>query len=191
MRRCPVRDTIMRRRAMDSKCECHSAIVPQQRVFRGCASNLASNKSLGHQHMGAVYHRGRSQIASTSESHGRDLIIQRYDRSDWRVRLLQCLYSLKETRQVRGQGRNCWENKDVLKQRRDFRGVINSLLSWRESVGRKRGRGGGECKGKLQVPRQAGRAEAKKLHKTDVDRLLIKIAESGRLRVDEEFLTKE
>ncbi|RRT52278.1 hypothetical protein B296_00022194 [Ensete ventricosum] len=41
----------------------------------------------------------------TSESHGGDLIIQRYDRSDWRVRLLQCLYSLKGARQVRGQGR--------------------------------------------------------------------------------------
>ncbi|RZS15885.1 hypothetical protein BHM03_00047792 [Ensete ventricosum] len=48
----------------------------------------------------------------------------------------------------------------------------------------KGGRGGGECKGKLQVPRQGGRAEAKKLHKTDVDGLLIKIAESEGLRVD-------
>ncbi|RWV82372.1 hypothetical protein GW17_00056133, partial [Ensete ventricosum] len=54
--------------------------------------------------MGAVYHRGRSQIASISESHGEDLIIQRYDQSDWRVRLLQCSYSLKGARQVRGQG---------------------------------------------------------------------------------------
>ncbi|RWW36039.1 hypothetical protein BHE74_00058961 [Ensete ventricosum] len=33
------------------------------------------NESLGRQHMGAVYHRGSSQIASTSESHGGDLII--------------------------------------------------------------------------------------------------------------------
>ncbi|RWW46750.1 hypothetical protein BHE74_00047302 [Ensete ventricosum] len=48
----------------------------------------------------------------------------------------------------------------------------------------KGGRGGGECKGKLQVPRQGGRAEAKELHKTGVDGLLIKIAESGGLRVD-------
>ncbi|RWV96707.1 hypothetical protein GW17_00040560 [Ensete ventricosum] len=48
----------------------------------------------------------------------------------------------------------------------------------------KRGRGGGECKGKLQVPRQDGRAEAKELHKTDVDGLLIKIAESEGLWVD-------
>ncbi|RWW37639.1 hypothetical protein BHE74_00057213 [Ensete ventricosum] len=45
-------------------------------------------------------------------------------------------------------------------------------------------RGGGECKGKLQVPRQGGRVEAKKLHKIDVDELLIKIAESEGLRVD-------
>ncbi|RWW12147.1 hypothetical protein GW17_00024199 [Ensete ventricosum] len=28
-----------------------------------------------------------------------------YDQSDWRVGLLQCLYSLKRTRKVRGQGR--------------------------------------------------------------------------------------
>ncbi|RWW40134.1 hypothetical protein BHE74_00054466 [Ensete ventricosum] len=123
--------------------------------------------------MRAVYHRGCSQIASTSESHGGDLIILRYDRSSWRIGLLQCSNSLKGARQVRGQSR-----------RRNFRGVIDTLLSWRESIGHKWGRGGGECKGKLQVPRQGGRAEAKKLHKTDVDGLLIKIAESEGLRVD-------
>ncbi|RZR82139.1 hypothetical protein BHM03_00008502 [Ensete ventricosum] len=65
-----------------------------------------------------------------------------------------------------------------------FRGVIDPLLSLRESIGRKRGRGGRECKGKLHVPRQGGRVEAKELHKTDVDGLLIKIAESKGLRVD-------
>ncbi|RWV93450.1 hypothetical protein BHE74_00048470 [Ensete ventricosum] len=69
-------------------------------------------------------------------------------------------------------------------RRRDFRGVIDPLLSWRESIGRKRGRGGGECKGKLQVPRQGGNAEAKELHKTSVDKLLNKRAESEGLRVD-------
>ncbi|RRT59822.1 hypothetical protein B296_00020371 [Ensete ventricosum] len=42
-----------------------------------CASKLALDESLGHQHMRVVYHRGRSQIARTSESHGGDLIIQR------------------------------------------------------------------------------------------------------------------
>ncbi|RZS17538.1 hypothetical protein BHM03_00049688 [Ensete ventricosum] len=80
-------------------------MVSQWWVFRVFALNLASDESVSHQHMGAIYHRGRSQIASTSESHGGDLIIQRYDQSDWRVGLLQCLYSLKGARQVRGQGR--------------------------------------------------------------------------------------
>ncbi|RZS26936.1 hypothetical protein BHM03_00060357 [Ensete ventricosum] len=55
--------------------------------------------------MGAVYHRGRSQITSTNESHRGDLIIQRYDWSGWRVGLLQCSHSLMGARQVRGQGR--------------------------------------------------------------------------------------
>ncbi|RRT73201.1 hypothetical protein B296_00033666 [Ensete ventricosum] len=44
---------------------------------------------------------------------------------------------------------------------RDFRGVIDPLLLWRESVGRERGRGGGECRGKLEVPGQGRRAKAK------------------------------
>ncbi|RWW72738.1 hypothetical protein BHE74_00019447 [Ensete ventricosum] len=80
-------------------------MVPQRRVLRVCASKLASDESLGHKHIGAMYHLGRSQIASTSESHGGDLIIQRYDRSGWRVGLLQCSHSLKGARQVRGQSR--------------------------------------------------------------------------------------
>ncbi|RWW76698.1 hypothetical protein BHE74_00015196 [Ensete ventricosum] len=82
-----------------------NVMVPQRRVFRVYASKLASDESLGRQHMGAVYHRGSSQIASTSESHGGDLIILRYDRSSWRVGLLQCSHSLKGTRRVRGQSR--------------------------------------------------------------------------------------
>ncbi|RRT31652.1 hypothetical protein B296_00058233, partial [Ensete ventricosum] len=72
----------------------------------------------------------------------------------------------------------------MVPQRRDFRGGIDPLLSWRESVGRKRGRGGGESRGKLQVPRQGRRAEAKELHKTGVNGLLIKISENEGLRVD-------
>ncbi|RRT63651.1 hypothetical protein B296_00016184 [Ensete ventricosum] len=44
-------------------------MVPQRRVFHVCASKLISDESLDHQHMGAVYHRGRSQIVSTNESH--------------------------------------------------------------------------------------------------------------------------
>ncbi|RWW45603.1 hypothetical protein BHE74_00048539 [Ensete ventricosum] len=70
-----------------------------------CATKLALDESLSHQHMGAVYHQGRSQIASTSESHGGDLIIQRYDWNGRRVGLLQCSHSLKGAKQVRGQGR--------------------------------------------------------------------------------------
>ncbi|RRT40755.1 hypothetical protein B296_00047967, partial [Ensete ventricosum] len=80
-------------------------MVPQRQVFCVCASKLASDESLGHQHMRAVYHRERSQIASTSESHGGDLIIQRYDQSGWRVGLHQCSHSLKGARHVRGQSR--------------------------------------------------------------------------------------
>ncbi|RZS21526.1 hypothetical protein BHM03_00054185 [Ensete ventricosum] len=82
-----------------------SAPILAKWVFYVCASKLASDESLGHQHMGSVYHRGRSQIVSTSESHRGDLIIQMYDRSGWRVELLQCSHSLKGARQVRGQSR--------------------------------------------------------------------------------------
>ncbi|RZS21168.1 hypothetical protein BHM03_00053769, partial [Ensete ventricosum] len=66
---------------------------------------FASDESLGRQHIGVMYHRERSQITGTSESHGGDLIIQRYDRSGWRVGLLQCSHSLKGARQVREQSR--------------------------------------------------------------------------------------
>ncbi|RWW73819.1 hypothetical protein BHE74_00018266 [Ensete ventricosum] len=72
----------------------------------------------------------------------------------------------------------------MVSQRRDFYGVIDPLLSWRESIGRKRGRGDGECRGKLQVPRQGRRAEAKELHKANVNGLLIKITENEGLQVD-------
>ncbi|RZR94314.1 hypothetical protein BHM03_00022988 [Ensete ventricosum] len=41
----------------------------ERRVFV-CASKLALDESLSHQHMEAVYHRGRSPSASTRESHG-------------------------------------------------------------------------------------------------------------------------
>ncbi|RWW58471.1 hypothetical protein BHE74_00034662 [Ensete ventricosum] len=42
-----------------------------------------------------------------------DLIIQRYDWSDWRVGLLQCSYSFKRARQVRGQGRVVERDEEV------------------------------------------------------------------------------
>ncbi|RWV99729.1 hypothetical protein GW17_00037352 [Ensete ventricosum] len=55
----------------------------------------------------------------------------------------------------------------------------------------KGGQGGEECKGKLQVPRQGERAEAKEFHKIGVDGLLIKIAESGDFGLMQECSTKE
>ncbi|RWV96093.1 hypothetical protein GW17_00041230 [Ensete ventricosum] len=122
-----------------------NVIVSQRRVFRVCALKLALDESLGHQHMRVVYHRGRSQIASTSESHGGDLIIQRGGTS-----------------------------------------VESSIpcSHGRRALVVKGGQGGGVCKGKLQVPRQDGRTEAKELHKTGVDELLIKIVEIEGLWVD-------
>ncbi|RZR89806.1 hypothetical protein BHM03_00017602 [Ensete ventricosum] len=79
----------------------------------------------------------------------------------------------------------------MVPQRRDFHGVIDPLLSKRESVSRKMGRGGGECRSKLQVPRQGGRVEAKELHKTAVNGLLFKITESEKLQVDAGVLDQE
>ncbi|RRT51222.1 hypothetical protein B296_00018732 [Ensete ventricosum] len=100
------------------------------------ASKLASDENLGHQHMGAVYHRGRSQIASTSESHGGDLIIQR------------------------------------------------------ESIGRKGAEEveNAEANSKYQGGRKG---KGQELHKTCVDGLLIKIAESEGLQVMRECSTNE
>ncbi|RWV91711.1 hypothetical protein GW17_00045976 [Ensete ventricosum] len=79
-RSCPVRDKIMRRydqELLGAPLWCTTqqeeglwiqgvnAMVPQRRVFV-CVSELALDESLSHQHMGAVYHRGRSPSASTS-----------------------------------------------------------------------------------------------------------------------------
>ncbi|RZR76434.1 hypothetical protein BHM03_00001182 [Ensete ventricosum] len=129
-----------------------------------------------------MYHRGRSQIASTNESHGGDLIIQRYDRSGWRVGLLQYSHSFKGARQVRGQDRQVVERGEEATTSPEGLSYLKAIASVRNES--KRGRGGGEFRGKLQLPRQHGRTKAKELHKTDVDELLIKIAESERLRVD-------
>ncbi|RRT32582.1 hypothetical protein B296_00055622 [Ensete ventricosum] len=119
---------------MDSRSECHGTA---RQVFRVCASNLASDESLGYRHMRDVYHQGRILTASTKESHGGDLIIQRYDQSDLRVGLLQCLYSLKRARQVRGQGRNT----EVLKQmvERGEEAIQRSSAPQKQSVGQKGG----------------------------------------------------
>ncbi|RWW06301.1 hypothetical protein GW17_00030379 [Ensete ventricosum] len=191
--------------------------------------------------MGVVYHRGKSQIASTSESHGRDLIIQRYDRSDWRVRLLQCLYSLKGAQQVRGQGRVVERGKEATspeglsnpKAKRRLKRWTRSVTIPQRRIYRSR-RKGRRCKATdsramgLAAPwyrrggtsveslipcshreralvingveelenaeansryqDRGGRVEAKELHKTDVDGLLIKIAESEGLRIDARVL---
>ncbi|RWV81464.1 hypothetical protein GW17_00057112 [Ensete ventricosum] len=126
---CPVRDKIMRRydqKLLGAPLWCMTqqeeglwiqgvnAMVPRRRVFV-CASELALDENLSHQHKGAVYHRGRSLSASTSESHGggRDHVNDqellaappRYDQSSWRVGLLQCSHSFKGARQVKGQSR--------------------------------------------------------------------------------------
>ncbi|RZS08536.1 hypothetical protein BHM03_00039515 [Ensete ventricosum] len=81
-------------------------------------------------------------------------------------------------------GEGSQSTKCICEGRTRHKLFIDPLLSWRESIGRKRDRGDEKCRGKLQVPRQGGRAEAKELHKTDTDGLLIKIAESEGLRVD-------
>ncbi|RWV92361.1 hypothetical protein GW17_00045274 [Ensete ventricosum] len=136
-------------------------MVPQRRVFRVHASKLASDESLGHQHMGVVYHRG-SMIGAAGE--------------------FDCFSAQIHLREP---------DKSEDKAKQDFRGVIDPLLLRRESIGRKRDRRGGECKSKLQVPRQGGRTEAKELHKTSVDGLLIKITESEGLGLMQECSTKE
>ncbi|RZS23718.1 hypothetical protein BHM03_00056690 [Ensete ventricosum] len=109
----------------------------------------------------------------------RDLIIQRYDQSDSRVGLLQCLYLLKGAQQVRRQSRNYWENIEVLKQ------VVET---GEEATMSPEGLGYPKAKRRSErrwTQRSAIiRAEAKELHKTGVDRLLVKIAESEGLRVD-------
>ncbi|RZR80598.1 hypothetical protein BHM03_00006652 [Ensete ventricosum] len=120
--------------------------------------------------------RWRRPYDVNSESHGGDLIIQRYDGVTRELDYSNSYIRLRELDKLED------------KAERDFRGVIDPLLLCRESVGRKKGRGAREYRGKLQVLRQDGRAEAKELHKTDVDGLLIKIAESERLQVDARVL---
>ncbi|RZS01044.1 hypothetical protein BHM03_00030840 [Ensete ventricosum] len=204
-----------------------------RRVFRMCASNLASDESLVISICGLCTNEGEFILQVPVNLMG-DLIIQRYDRSNWRVGLLQYLYSLKGARQVKGQdrvnehgyqeakenrmstspvtrwrrpymkvavclyidkgklliehtgveagGRKGRESDDesrgaqlpkskasIRKEvdseechsaRRDFRGVIYPLLSWRESISHERDRGGGECKGREKTNRRKERGEA-------------------------------
>ncbi|RRT56423.1 hypothetical protein B296_00025229 [Ensete ventricosum] len=207
-------------------------MVPQRRVFRVCALNLASDESLGYQHIGAMYHRGRILSVSTNESYDgtrsyrgmiravRELDCftahihlrepdKSKDKAEWSkgarkrqrvqrgsVTQVQCVGQKGSglggvSQCCRGGATDC-EKKDIdarqrivgcglgsttVPQRREFHGVIDHLLSWRESVGHERGRGGGECRGKLQAPRQGRRAEAKELHRIGINGLLIKIVE--------------
>ncbi|RWW08545.1 hypothetical protein BHE74_00010359 [Ensete ventricosum] len=105
-------------------------MVSQRWVFHVCASKLASDESLGRQYIGVVYHRGRSKIASTSESHGGDLIIQRYARSSWRVRLFQCSHSLKGARQVKGQSRHDIATAQFLSFQRIHLNRTHAYCTW-------------------------------------------------------------
>ncbi|RRT58569.1 hypothetical protein B296_00031162 [Ensete ventricosum] len=123
-------------------------MVPQRWVFRVCASNLASDESLGYQHRG---------LCGSTDCEERD--------TDSRQQIV-----------------GPWAGYAIVLRRWDFRGVIDPLLSWRESVGRKRGRGGGECRGKLQVPRQDEMVEAKELHKTEVGAGVCGVLEPVRAR---------
>ncbi|RWW49059.1 hypothetical protein BHE74_00044820 [Ensete ventricosum] len=85
----------------------HKAFLRQSAVIRVVIKKVVHNRDCAGRGIEAQdSDNGASILANTSESHGGDLIIQRYDQSDWRVGLLQCLYSLKGTRQVRGQARN-------------------------------------------------------------------------------------
>ncbi|RWW04449.1 hypothetical protein BHE74_00009540 [Ensete ventricosum] len=118
---------------------------------------------------GGIFRDNTTQVIAV-----RDTIMRRYDQE-----LLEAPLWYARQRIV---GPWAWQHHGT--QRRDFRGVIDPLLSWRESIVRKRDRGGGKCRSKLQVPRQGGRAEAKEFHMTDVDGLLIKITESEGLRVN-------
>ncbi|RWW89704.1 hypothetical protein BHE74_00001255 [Ensete ventricosum] len=49
---------------MDLRSECYGTA---EAIFRVCASILASDESLGHQHMGTVYHRGRKVLKQVVE----------------------------------------------------------------------------------------------------------------------------
>ncbi|RRT80929.1 hypothetical protein B296_00017157, partial [Ensete ventricosum] len=110
--------------------------------------NLALEKSLGYQHMGAVYHREKISSASTSESHKGDLIIQRIESAralqqdggghGWE---LQSVFpSTKE---------NCLKNTEALKQAVERGEEVTTSLdsaTQKQSVGQKGGGPGRRCK---------------------------------------------
>ncbi|RRT61836.1 hypothetical protein B296_00018042 [Ensete ventricosum] len=60
----------------------------------------------------------------------------------------------------------------MVPQRRNFRGVINPLLSWRESIGRKKGPRRWRMQRQTPSTKTGWKAEAKELHKTGVYELV-------------------
>ncbi|RWV93269.1 hypothetical protein GW17_00044289 [Ensete ventricosum] len=72
----------------------------------------------------------------------------------------------------------------IVLQRWDFRGVIDPLLLWRKSIGRKKGLRRWRIQRQTPSIKIGPKGRGKELHKTGVDGLLIKIAESEGLRVD-------
>ncbi|RWW16008.1 hypothetical protein GW17_00020128 [Ensete ventricosum] len=191
---CPVRDKIMRRydqQLLGAPLWCTTqqeeglwiqgvnVIVPQRWVFV-CTSELALDESLSHQHMGVMYHRGRSLSASTS-------MIGAAGELDY----FSAHIRLRETGQSDDKAEckamdNSAMGLAVPWYRRGETSVESSIpcSHGRRALVVKGDQGGRVCNGKLQVPRQGGRAEAKELHKTSVDGLLIKIAKIEGLRVD-------
>ncbi|RWW32407.1 hypothetical protein GW17_00002918 [Ensete ventricosum] len=189
-----------------------------------CCSNVAQGCTKQH-----------CPILNDSGSKGRCHSV--YDRSSWRVGLLQCLHSLKGARQVRVQSRVVGRGEEATtspvglsypkaKRRLERRWTRRSTIVPQRRIYRSRRKGcrckstdsramglatpwyrrggtsmeslilcshGGRAlvvKGAKEVEnakansKYQDRAEAKKLHKIDVDGLLIKIAESEGLRVD-------
>ncbi|RWV83571.1 hypothetical protein GW17_00054797 [Ensete ventricosum] len=179
------------------------------RVFHVCASKLAPNENLGHQHIGVVYHRGRSQIASTSESHGGDLIIQRWSKG---ARKLRRVRRGSATQKAKCRLERRWTQRSAtVPQRRIYRSqrkghrckaMDNRAMGLAPSWYRKGGtsvessipcshgwralvvKGAEEVENAEANSKYRGKAEAKELHKTGVDGLFIKIAESEGLQVD-------
>ncbi|RRT62723.1 hypothetical protein B296_00018334 [Ensete ventricosum] len=95
----------------------HRAFLRQSVVIRVVIKKVVHNRDCAGRGIKAQdLDNGASILANTSESHGGDLIIQRYDQSDWRVGLFQCLYSFKGARQVRGQARLPKSKASVIKE---------------------------------------------------------------------------
>ncbi|RWW51874.1 hypothetical protein BHE74_00041744 [Ensete ventricosum] len=89
------------------------------------------------------------RIVSTSESHGGDLIIQKYDRSGWRVGLLQCSHSLKGARPATRWRRPCMRVAVCLSiDQRELLGGHSDV----EAGGRK-GRGSDDESSVAQLPK--------------------------------------